>query len=138
MGRRVSKLSGSRSPGQSLQRRQARVTVKYNRRELQRRLDVEKWIDRGLDELYRGREDEMPEEVNIDELLDLKTDEERAHRLQEIFHSCNSGTEVFISDLLVKLHGLQKHEDLHNDGIDLPQLHIYPTRPGSADREVLH
>lgn len=24
----------------------------------------------------------MPEEVNIDELLDLKTDEERTHRLQ--------------------------------------------------------
>ncbi|KAI3353964.1 hypothetical protein L3Q82_018452 [Scortum barcoo] len=179
VGRRVSKLSGTRSPGQSLQRRQARVTVKYNRRELQRRLDVEKWIDRGLDELYRDREDEMPEEVNIDELLDLKTDEERAHRLQlsvctclslsvctcltipvclylcvciclavpvclTVCYHCLSVTEwpllqqVFISDLLLKLHGLQKHEDLHNDGIDLPQLHIYPTRPGSADRAVLH
>lgn len=28
------------------------------------------------------QEEEMPEEVNIDELLDLKTDEERTHRLQ--------------------------------------------------------
>lgn len=56
VGRRVNKVcSGPQSPGQSLQRRQARVTVKYNRKELQRRLDVEKWIDCGLDELYRGR-----------------------------------------------------------------------------------
>lgn len=38
-----------------MQKRQARVTVKYNRKELQRRLDVEKWIDTGLDELYLGR-----------------------------------------------------------------------------------
>ncbi|KAM4627439.1 protein phosphatase 1, regulatory (inhibitor) subunit 14Ab [Polymixia lowei] len=127
-----------RDPGLSLQKRQARVTVKYNRKELQRRLDVEKWIDTGLDELYQGREEEMPEEVNIDELLDLKSDEERTQRLQEILHSCNNNTEVFIRDLVLKLHGLQKQEDLHNDGIDLPQLHIYPTRPGSAEREVLH
>lgn len=46
--------------------------------------------------------------------------------------------QVFISDLMLKLHGLQKQEDLHNDGIDLPQLHIYSSRSGSEDREVLH
>uniref|UniRef100_A0AAZ1X757 Protein phosphatase 1, regulatory (inhibitor) subunit 14Ab n=1 Tax=Oreochromis aureus TaxID=47969 RepID=A0AAZ1X757_OREAU len=89
VGRRVNKVCGNpspcragggRDPGQSPQRRQARVTVTYNRDELQRRLEVERWIDRGLDRLYRGEED-MPEEVNIDELLDLKTDEERTHRL---------------------------------------------------------
>ncbi|XP_041797207.1 protein phosphatase 1 regulatory subunit 14A-like [Chelmon rostratus] len=138
VGRRVNKVCSSQSPGQSLQRRQARVTVKYNRKELQRRLDVEKWIDCGLDELYRGREEEMPEEVNIDELLDLKTDEERTQRLQEIFHSCNNNTEMFISDLVLKLHGVQKQEDLHNDGIELPQLHMCPARSGSAESEVLH
>lgn len=44
----------------------------------------------------------------------------------------------FISNLVLKLHGLQKQEDLHNDGIELPQLHIYSSRSGSADREVLH
>uniref|UniRef100_A0A668AC74 Protein phosphatase 1, regulatory (inhibitor) subunit 14Ab n=1 Tax=Myripristis murdjan TaxID=586833 RepID=A0A668AC74_9TELE len=122
-----------REPGHSLQRRQARVTVKYNRRELQRRLDVEKWIDCGLDELYRGREEQMPEELNIDELLDLKTDEERTHRLQVL--NCLS---VFIRDLVLKLPGLQKQEDLHNDGIDLPQLHIYPARSGSNLPRITH
>ncbi|XP_057695284.1 protein phosphatase 1 regulatory subunit 14A-like isoform X1 [Corythoichthys intestinalis] len=150
VGRRVNKVCNHQSPnrtrgggereagGHSLQRRQARVTVKYNRKELQRRLDVEKWIDCGLDELYAGREEDMPEEVNIDDLLDLKTDAERRQRLQEILQSCNNNTEAFISDLVAKLHGLQKQEELHNDGIDLPQLHIYPARTGSGDREVLH
>uniref|UniRef100_A0A8U8B553 Uncharacterized protein n=1 Tax=Geospiza parvula TaxID=87175 RepID=A0A8U8B553_GEOPR len=41
------------TPG--VQRRAARVTVKYNRQELQRRLDTEQWIDGRLGELYRGR-----------------------------------------------------------------------------------
>lgn len=36
-------------------KRHARVTVKYNRKELQRRLDLEKWIDESLDQLYRGQ-----------------------------------------------------------------------------------
>ncbi|XP_061684533.1 protein phosphatase 1, regulatory (inhibitor) subunit 14Ab [Syngnathoides biaculeatus] len=145
VGRRVNKVCGHRSPnrarGAGLQRRQqARVTVKYNRKELQRRLDVEKWIDCGLDQLYAGREEEdMPEELNIDDLLDLKTDAERTRRLQEILQSCRSNTEVFIGDLLAKLHGLQKQEELRNDGVDLPQLHIYPVaRPGSGDGDAPH
>ncbi|MBN3292017.1 PP14A phosphatase, partial [Polypterus senegalus] len=46
---------GNREPGLAVQKRQARVTVKYDRKELQRRLDVEKWIDERLVELYLGR-----------------------------------------------------------------------------------
>ncbi|XP_028275969.1 protein phosphatase 1 regulatory subunit 14A-like [Parambassis ranga] len=147
VGRRVNRVGnnhpmnragGGRDSAQNLPRRQARVTVKYNRQELQRRLDVEKWIDCELDQLYRGQEEEMPEEVNIDELLDLKTDGERTHRLQDILHSCPNSTATFISGLVLMLHGLQTQEDLHNDGIDLPQLHIYPTRSSSVNREVLH
>lgn len=55
VGRRVNRPCAPQSPGQNQQRRRARVTVKYNRKELQRRLEVEKWVDCGLDELYRGR-----------------------------------------------------------------------------------
>uniref|UniRef100_A0A6I8N452 Protein phosphatase 1 regulatory subunit 14 n=1 Tax=Ornithorhynchus anatinus TaxID=9258 RepID=A0A6I8N452_ORNAN len=69
-------------PGAGLQKRQARVTVKYDRRELQRRLDVEKWIDGRLEELYRGWEGDMPEEVNIDELLEMENEEERGRKIQ--------------------------------------------------------
>lgn len=42
--------------------------------------------------------------------------------------------QVFIRDLVQKLQGLQKQEELHNNGIQLPQLHVYSSRPGSADR----
>uniref|UniRef100_A0A3B3RW04 Protein phosphatase 1 regulatory subunit 14A n=1 Tax=Paramormyrops kingsleyae TaxID=1676925 RepID=A0A3B3RW04_9TELE len=113
----------TRESGLSIQKRQARVTVKYNRKELQRRLDVEKWIDSSLDQLYLGREEQMPEEVNIDELLDLQSDEERKHRLQEILHACSNNTDMFIKELVVKLHGLQKQEELQNDGME--HTHIF-------------
>uniref|UniRef100_A0A8C0JD63 Protein phosphatase 1 regulatory inhibitor subunit 14A n=1 Tax=Chelonoidis abingdonii TaxID=106734 RepID=A0A8C0JD63_CHEAB len=91
VGRRLGRGSPARSPGSpraeparspGIQKRQTRVTVKYDRRELQRRLDTEKWIDGRLEELYRGREAEMPDEVNIDELLELDADEARAAQLQ--------------------------------------------------------
>ncbi|KTF77502.1 hypothetical protein cypCar_00018591 [Cyprinus carpio] len=77
----------------------------------------------------------MPEEVNIDELLDLQSDEERTQKLKDILHTCSSNTEVFITELVNKLHGLQKQEDLHNNGIEHPQLHIFPDRQGSPDSE---
>uniref|UniRef100_A0ABI7X2N8 Protein phosphatase 1 regulatory subunit 14 n=1 Tax=Felis catus TaxID=9685 RepID=A0ABI7X2N8_FELCA len=101
LGKRVlSKLqspSRARGPGGSpggLQKRHARVTVKYDRRELQRRLDVEKWIDGRLEELYRGREADMPDEVNIDELLELESEEERSRKIQGLLKSCKNPTEV--------------------------------------------
>lgn len=43
------------SGGHAIQRRQARVTVKYDRKELQKRLDVEKWIDESIERLYEGK-----------------------------------------------------------------------------------
>uniref|UniRef100_A0A8C9A332 Protein phosphatase 1 regulatory subunit 14 n=1 Tax=Prolemur simus TaxID=1328070 RepID=A0A8C9A332_PROSS len=103
LGKRVlSKLqspSRARGPGGSpggLQKRHARVTVKYDRRELQRRLDVEKWIDGRLEELYRGREADMPDEVNIDELLELENEDERGRKIQGLLKSCTNPTEVSI------------------------------------------
>ncbi|XP_067170653.1 protein phosphatase 1 regulatory subunit 14A isoform X2 [Apteryx mantelli] len=118
VGRRLGRGSPGRSPGPrrpqparspGLQRRQARVTVKYNRRELQRRLDTEQWIDGRLEELYRGREAEMPDEVNIDELLELDTDEERAQKLQD-----------FVRELLDQLKGLQKQQLLQRPSPEDP------------------
>ncbi|XP_008852121.1 protein phosphatase 1 regulatory subunit 14A [Nannospalax galili] len=115
LGKRVlNKLqspSRARGPGGSpsgLQKRHARVTVKYDRRELQRRLDVEKWIDGRLEELYHGRESEMPDEVNIDELLELESEEERSQKIQGLLKSCTNPTEDFVQQLLVKLQGLHK------------------------------
>uniref|UniRef100_A0A8L2QF19 Protein phosphatase 1 regulatory subunit 14 n=1 Tax=Rattus norvegicus TaxID=10116 RepID=A0A8L2QF19_RAT len=110
LGKRVlSKLqspSRARGPGGSpsgLQKRHARVTVKYDRRELQRRLDVEKWIDGRLEELYRGREADMPDEVNIDELLELDSEEERCRKIR-----VGAKERDFVQELLAKLRGLHK------------------------------
>ena len=47
--------SGLEDAGGNIPKRHARVTVKYNRKELQRRLDVEKWIEESLDRLYSGQ-----------------------------------------------------------------------------------
>nr|XP_020642833.1 protein phosphatase 1 regulatory subunit 14A-like [Pogona vitticeps] len=49
----------------------------------------------------------MPDEVNIDILLEMATDEERAKKLQGILESCHSNTEDFIRELLGKLRGLR-------------------------------
>ncbi|KAF3841411.1 hypothetical protein F7725_007273 [Dissostichus mawsoni] len=83
-------------------------------KELQRRLDVEKWID----EAWNGCD--MPEEVNIDDLIGLPNDDERVKRLQELLRTCNNNTEAFIRDLVVKLEGVHKQEELQSEGIEHP------------------
>ncbi|XP_053329233.1 protein phosphatase 1 regulatory subunit 14A [Spea bombifrons] len=111
--------SSARSSGHAIQKRQARVTVKYDRKELQKRLDVEKWIDERMEEMYKGREMDIPDEINIDELLDLDTDEQRRLSLQVLLKSCASNPEDFIGDLLCKLKGLQKQTMLRKNGLDV-------------------
>ncbi|XP_049447591.1 protein phosphatase 1, regulatory (inhibitor) subunit 14Aa [Epinephelus fuscoguttatus] len=106
--------------GGNVPKRHARVTVKYNRKELQRRLDVEKWIDESLDRLYSGQEGDMPEEVNIDDLIDLPNDEERVKKLQELLQKCSNNTKTFIRELVAKLDGVQKQDELQSEGIEHP------------------
>ncbi|XP_061558877.1 LOW QUALITY PROTEIN: protein phosphatase 1, regulatory (inhibitor) subunit 14Aa [Phycodurus eques] len=103
-------------------KRHARVTVKYNRKELQRRLDVEKWIDERLDVLYAGQEGDMPEEVTIDDLIDLPDDVERVKKLQELLQTCNNDTETFITELIEKLEGVHKEEALQSEGVEHPVI----------------
>ncbi|XP_040908403.1 protein phosphatase 1, regulatory (inhibitor) subunit 14Aa [Toxotes jaculatrix] len=108
--------------GRNIPKRHARVTVKYNRKELQRRLDVEKWIDESLDRLYSGQEGDMPEEVNIDDLIDLPTVDERVKKLQELLSKCRKSTETFIRELVGKLEGVHKQEELQSEGIEHPVI----------------
>lgn len=108
--------------GGNTPKRHARVTVKYNRKELQRRLDVEKWIDESLDRLYAGQEIDMPEEVNIDELIDLPNVEDRVKKLQELLQKCSNNTETFIRELVGKLEGVQKQDELQSEGIEHPVI----------------
>ncbi|KAJ3606396.1 hypothetical protein NHX12_025917, partial [Muraenolepis orangiensis] len=87
-----------------VQRRQGKVTVKYDRKELRKRLVLEEWIIEQLSELYDCehqlsggepslvsvtvscgvfQEEEMPEvEIDIDDLLEVTSEDERAVKLQ--------------------------------------------------------
>ncbi|XP_075048013.1 protein phosphatase 1 regulatory subunit 14D [Mixophyes fleayi] len=73
-----------------------KLTVKYNRKELQRRIKLEEWIDTNIQELYQTQDllrDEAAEpEIDIDDLLDLSLVEQRS-RLQDILQECTRPTE---------------------------------------------
>ncbi|XP_059796983.1 protein phosphatase 1 regulatory subunit 14C isoform X1 [Balaenoptera ricei] len=96
---------------QQQQRRhhQGKVTVKYDRKELRRRLVVEEWIVEQLVQLYGCEEEEMPEvEIDIDDLLDADSEEERALKLREALVDCYKPTEEFIKELLSRVRGMRK------------------------------
>ncbi|NXW93636.1 PP14B phosphatase, partial [Alopecoenas beccarii] len=64
-------------------RRQGKVTVRYDRRELRKRLHLEEWILQQLTALYDCPEEEIPElEIDVDELLDMESDGARSARVQ--------------------------------------------------------
>ncbi|KAJ7989060.1 hypothetical protein DPEC_G00315630 [Dallia pectoralis] len=87
-------------------RKLGKLTVKYNRKDLQRRLDIEEWIDDQLHLLFDC--EESPElEIDIDELQEL-TDTEQRSRLRELLHECGKPKEDFINGLLYRMKGLRK------------------------------
>uniref|UniRef100_A0A8C4LRZ2 Protein phosphatase 1 regulatory subunit 14 n=2 Tax=Equus asinus TaxID=9793 RepID=A0A8C4LRZ2_EQUAS len=98
-------------PQQQQQRRhqQGKVTVKYDRKELRKRLVLEEWIVEQLGQLYGCEEEEMPEvEIDIDDLLDADSEEDRASKLREALIDCYKPTEEFIKELLSRIRGMRK------------------------------
>ncbi|XP_072714047.1 protein phosphatase 1 regulatory subunit 14C isoform X2 [Ciconia boyciana] len=82
---REDSVSAAAAVVQVQQRRhqQGKVTVKYDRKELRKRLVLEEWIVEQLGQLYGCEEEEMPDvEIDIDDLLDAANEEERALKLQ--------------------------------------------------------
>ncbi|XP_049759423.1 protein phosphatase 1 regulatory subunit 14C isoform X1 [Elephas maximus indicus] len=103
--------AGGQLQQQQQQRRhqQGKVTVKYDRKELRKRLVLEEWIVEQLGQLYGCEEEEMPEvEIDIDDLLDADSEEERAVKLQEALVDCYKPTEEFIKELLSRIRGMRK------------------------------
>ncbi|XP_061469177.1 protein phosphatase 1 regulatory subunit 14D [Rhineura floridana] len=93
-------------------RRLAKLTIKYNRKDLQRWLDLEEWIDAQLQELYQYQEEReataAPEpEIDIEDLLEVSNEEQKS-KLQEILQECSRPTEDFVTELLHRLRGLRK------------------------------
>nr|XP_034967293.1 protein phosphatase 1 regulatory subunit 14D isoform X2 [Zootoca vivipara] len=92
-------------------RKLAKLTIKYNRKDLQRWLDLEEWIDAQLQELYQYQEETeataTPEpEIDIEDLLDVSNEEQKS-KLQEILHECSRPTEDFVTEL-DRLKGLRR------------------------------
>ncbi|KAM9552403.1 protein phosphatase 1 regulatory subunit 14C isoform 1-T1 [Salvelinus alpinus] len=101
--------SGPMPRDDPVQRKQGKVTVKYDRKELRKRLILEEWIIEQLSDLYDCEEEEMPEvEIDIDDLLEVNSEDERAVKLQESLMDCYKPTEVFVSELLGRIRGMRK------------------------------
>uniref|UniRef100_A0A8C5QVP7 Protein phosphatase 1 regulatory inhibitor subunit 14C n=1 Tax=Leptobrachium leishanense TaxID=445787 RepID=A0A8C5QVP7_9ANUR len=104
-------VAAAQKPQQPPQRKhqQGKVTVKYDRKELRKRLALEEWIVEQLSELYGCEEEEMPEvEIDIDDLLDASSEEERVLKLQESLVDCYKPTQEFINQLLARIQGMRK------------------------------
>ncbi|XP_050167736.1 LOW QUALITY PROTEIN: protein phosphatase 1 regulatory subunit 14B-like, partial [Myiozetetes cayanensis] len=96
---------GDEGPG----RGRGKVTVRYDRRELRKRLHLEEWILRQLTALYDCPEEEIPElEIDVDELLDMESDGARSARVQEILVDCYKPTEAFVWGPAGEDPGMQK------------------------------
>ncbi|XP_065539527.1 protein phosphatase 1 regulatory subunit 14D isoform X1 [Lathamus discolor] len=87
-------------PGEeSSHRKLGKLTIKYNRKDLQRWLDLEEWINAQLQELYQCRlreetEAAAPEpQIDLEDLLEVPNEEQKL-KLQEILHECSNPTEV--------------------------------------------
>ena len=67
-------------------RHQGNVRVKYDGKELLKRLSLEEWIlEQQLTRLYDCQEEEIPElEIDVDELLDMESDDTWAARVKEL------------------------------------------------------
>ncbi|XP_056151081.1 protein phosphatase 1 regulatory subunit 14C [Lampris incognitus] len=101
--------SGPITRDDPVQKKQGKVTVKYDRKELRKRLVLEEWIIEQLSELYDCEEEEMPEvEIDIDDLLEVNSEDERASKLQESLIDCYKPTEDFIRELLGRIRGMRK------------------------------
>ncbi|KAG5285071.1 hypothetical protein AALO_G00033770 [Alosa alosa] len=95
--------------GDEVPQKQGRVTVKYDRKELRKRLNLEEWIVGQLTQLYDCEEEEVPElEIDVDELLDLPSDVDRARKVKGLLADCFKPTDDFVAALLERVRGMQK------------------------------
>ena len=77
-------------------------TQKYDRKEIQKRLDIENWMDEELKRIYAVEDNDEYPQLDVDDVL--KTDEElRRQRLRDLLQTAKEPVEDFITELLEKL-----------------------------------
>ncbi|XP_074091219.1 protein phosphatase 1 regulatory subunit 14D [Macrotis lagotis] len=99
-------LDSSKVPGPKA-RRPSRLTVKYDRGQLQAWLDTEQWVDSQLQELYQEQSLSSIPEFDLEDFIELSTEEQKT-KLQVILQECVRPTEPFISELLSRLKKLRR------------------------------
>ncbi|XP_007891395.1 protein phosphatase 1 regulatory subunit 14C [Callorhinchus milii] len=105
---RVYFQAASKEEEQPTHRKMGKFTVKYDRKDLQKRLEVEEWMDVQIRQLLGCKEEETPVlEIDVDELLELP-DEKQRSKLQAILQGCCKPTDDFINELLIRIKGLRK------------------------------
>ncbi|XP_077736777.1 protein phosphatase 1 regulatory subunit 14D isoform X1 [Canis aureus] len=87
-------------------RRPSRLTVKYDRGQLQRWLEMEQWVDAQVQELFQDQPAPEPE-IDLEALMELSTEEQKTH-LEAVLQNCPRPTEPFISELLSELKKLRR------------------------------
>ncbi|CAD7671008.1 unnamed protein product [Nyctereutes procyonoides] len=87
-------------------RRPSRLTVKYDRGQLQRWVEMEQWVDAQVQELFQDQPTPEPE-IDLEALMELSTEEQKTH-LEAVLQNCPRPTEPFISELLSELKKLRR------------------------------
>ncbi|XP_003418708.1 protein phosphatase 1 regulatory subunit 14D isoform X1 [Loxodonta africana] len=88
-------------------RRPSRLTVKYDRGQLQRWVEMEQWVDAQVQELFQDQPALSEPEIDLEALMELPTEEQKTH-LEAILQNCPRPTESFISELLSQLKKLRR------------------------------
>lgn len=91
----------------SRSRRPSRLTVKYDRGQLQRWLEMEQWVDSKVQELFQDQPTPSEPEIDLEALMELPTEEQKT-QLEAILRDCTRPTEPFISELLNELKKLRR------------------------------
>ncbi|XP_068961790.1 protein phosphatase 1 regulatory subunit 14D [Petaurus breviceps papuanus] len=87
-------------------RRSGRLTMKYDRGQLQTLLETEQWVNSQLQELYQEQLTSVPE-FDLEDFIELSREEQET-KLQALLQECFSPTEPFISEMLSRLKSLRR------------------------------
>uniref|UniRef100_A0A8C6YXN9 Protein phosphatase 1 regulatory subunit 14D n=1 Tax=Nothoprocta perdicaria TaxID=30464 RepID=A0A8C6YXN9_NOTPE len=77
---RLSKGDAEEEPGEFLlseRRKLGKLTIKYNRKDLQRWLELEEWINAQLQELYQYQVRTPEPEIDLEDLLEVPNEEQK-------------------------------------------------------------
>ncbi|XDB54509.1 hypothetical protein AB1E18_007976 [Capra hircus] len=88
-------------------RKPSRLTVKYDRGQLQRWVEMEQWVDTQVQELFQDQPTSSEPEIDLEALMELSTEEQKT-QLEALLQNCPRPTEPFISELLSQLKKLRR------------------------------